>query len=89
MSSKWIQHCREYAEKNGCTYKQAMTEARESYSASKALKTDNEQIPLEVVKPPKQRVKKIKVEAEEKQVVVEVEEPKPKRRRATKKSLVE
>ena len=35
MSSKWIQHCKAYAKKHGCTYGEAMSLARPSYHSNK------------------------------------------------------
>lgn len=86
MTSPWVLHCKEYATTHGCSYKQALSQAKDSYQASKALKRDDQQIPAETPQPPKQRVKKIKLEADQTQPVIEMEEVKPKRRRQTKKS---
>lgn len=32
MASEWVQHCKNYAKQHGCSYKEAMTRAKSSYT---------------------------------------------------------
>jgi len=34
MTSAWVQHCKNYASENGCSYKEAMTKAKATYKPS-------------------------------------------------------
>ena len=31
-SNPWVDHCKKYAAENGCSYKQAISEAKSTYS---------------------------------------------------------
>lgn len=99
--SAWVEHCKEYSKKHGCTYKEAMIRARPSYVPNKPVKPKTKKVvqqpvPTKIEEKPiaKKSTKKKQpsqpVESDSEGSPVEMVTPKSKRKgRADKKSIVE
>ena len=60
-ASNWVQHVRDYAKKNGVSYKKAMSESKASYHTAKASrKVANPDKKLKVETKEREEVKKVK-----------------------------
>ena len=54
--NNWIAHVKSYAEKNGISYKEALSKSKESYVKSNAIKTEK---PIKKIKKTKDKKENI------------------------------
>tara|TARA_R110000868_G_scaffold15321_1_gene69744 strand:- start:4718 stop:5029 length:312 start_codon:yes stop_codon:yes gene_type:complete len=62
----WTDHCKEYAQKHGITYKQAMTEAKGSYTKTTTAKSAPKDTTTSASEKPAKKDKKEKTEMPDK-----------------------
>ena len=67
MANSWVEHCRKYAKKNKCTYKEATKLGKSSYQSSKKAPKKALKAPKKALKEPKPKKQVKKAQAKQAQ----------------------